>query len=472
VDRVHASNRLTAAATAGALTCALVVGATPTSAEPGDGPQTRSGARADSPGGEPGKPGLTRAQRRALADPGTVLRTPGQTSDGVRGDIAEPWPAGRRGPARVTSDVTYDIAPGIQVREWDQVDARGPVRANLLTVDLNAANISVDLLGSRYAVRRKTVSQFGAREGVIGAVNGDFFDISDTGVALGPAVDRERGVVNGPATGWIPENASFYLDGSGYHVGPMVTRTKLRQRPRWPVSGLNAATVEDDTLGLYTSDWGWTKGYSVTDGDKQVREVVVVNGRITSNKAVLSKGRKVRGQVLIGRGSAARQLKQLKVGRKATFKYKTKPRAEMAVSGDRSILLDGVRTVINDRLLHPRTAVGIDADANKLLFLVIDGRSAVSRGYTMVELANMMLALGAENALNLDGGGSSTLYSRKVTGEMGIINEPSDGTERKVANGVGIFYAGVFPPITPPVAPPPTPVPTTPVPTTPPPTTQ
>ena len=266
-------------------------------------------------------------------------------------------------------------------------------------------------------------------------------------------MDRERGVINGPATGWIPENASFYLDASGYHVGAMVTKTKLRQRPRWPVSGLNAATVADNTLGLYTSDWGWTKGYSVTDGDKDAREVVVVNGRIKSNTKVLSKGRKVRGQVLVGRGSAAKLLKQLKVGRKATFKYKTKPGATMAVSGDRSILLDGVRTVINDRLLHPRTAVGIDTDGHRLLFLVIDGRSASSRGYTMVELANMMIALGAENALNLDGGGSSTLYSRKVTGEMGVINEPSDGGERKVANGLGIFYDGVFPPITPPVTP-------------------
>ena len=101
-------------------------------------------------------------------------------------------------------------------------------------------------------------------------------------------------------------------------------------------------------------------------------------------------------------------------------------------------------------------------DGNRLLFLVIDGRSASSRGYTMVELATMMTALGAENALNLDGGGSSTIYSRKVTGEMGIINEPSDGGERKVANGIGIFYDGVFPPITPPVVP----APTTPVPTT------
>jgi hypothetical protein len=466
---VPVSNRLSAAATAGALACALVAGVTPTLTAHA----TLGTATADrSYRGDGGGSRLTPAQRRALADPGTVQRRPGQTSDGVRGDIAPPWPAGRRGPARVTSDVTYDIAPGIQIREWDQVDARGPIRANLLTVDLNAANISIDHIGGKYAVRRQTVSKMGGSEGAIGAVNGDFFDISDTGVALGTAVDREDGLLQGSATGWIPENATFYLDDTGYHVGPMVTRTKLRQRPRWPVSGLNAATVADNTLGVYTSDWGWTKGYSVTDGDKDVREVVVVDGRIKSNSRVLSKGRKVRGQVVIGRGSGAKLLKQLTVGRKLTFKYKSKPHATMAVSGDRSILLDGVRTVVNDRLMHPRTAVGIDTDGNKLLFLVIDGRTSYSRGYTMVELATMMSALGAENALNFDGGGSSTMYSRTMTGEMGLINEPSDGHERKVANGVGIFYNGVFPPITPPAVPAPTPTPApTPAPTpTPPPT--
>ena len=409
------------------------------------------------------------------------MGTPNQTSDGVRGRIARQLPPGARvTPATVTSDATYEIAPGLTIREWDQTDYRGPIRANLLTVDLNAANISLDYLGAPYAVRRQTVSEMGAAAGVIGAVNGDFFDISDTGAALGVGIDRERGLLQGSTTGWIPENASFYLDAAGTpQIGPLVTKTKLRQRPRWPISGINAPTVAPNSIGLYTKDWGWTKGYSVTDSEKKknVREVVVVDGKIVSNKAVLSKGRKVKGEVLIGRGSAAALLKQLQVGRKATFKFKAKPGATVAVSGDRPLLLNGVQTVVNDQLMHPRTAVGIDVDLNRLLFLVIDGRSAYSRGYTMVELATMMQALGAESALNFDGGGSSTLYSRKVTGEMGVINDPSTdidepgspGVERKVANGLGIYYNAPFPPIIPPVPPTPTPVPTpTPTPTVPP----
>lgn len=453
LERVFAStrttsSRLTTPLLAGVLSCCLVAVAAPAVSSEGDG--------------------LGPLQRRALREPGTVMTEPGQTSDGVRGRVARTLPRGASNtPPTVTSDVTYEIAPGLTIREWDQTDARGPIRANLLTVDLNAPNISLDYLGSPYAVRRQTVSQMGAAAGAIGAVNGDFFDISDTGAALGVGIDRERGLIQGSATGWIPENASFYLDSAGQpQIRSLVTKTKLRQRPRWPVSGVNAPTVAPNSIGLYTSDWGWTKGYSVTDGDKSAREVVVVNGKIVSNKRILSKGRKVKGQVMVGRGSAAKLLKQLEVGRKATFKSKAKPGASVAVSGDRPVLLDGVRTVINDRLMHPRTAVGIDVDGRKLLFLVIDGRSSVSRGYTMVELANMMQALGAESALNFDGGGSSALYSRKVTGEMGVINEPSDGgVERKVANGVGIFYNGAYPPIMPPATP--TPTPTTPPPTTP-----
>ena len=242
----------------------------------------------------------------------------------------------------------------------------------------------------------------------------------------------------------------------------------MRQRPRWPISGINPPTVAPNSIGLYTPSWGWTKGYSVTDGDTDTREVVVNKGRIVANRKKLSKGRKVKGEVMVARGSAAKLLKTLKVGRKATFKYRVKPGVQMAVSGDRPVLVDGVRTVINDRLLHPRTAIGIDVDGNRLLLLTVDGRSSVSRGLTMVELATMMQALGAESALNFDGGGSSTMYGRNATGAMGIINEPSDGHERNVPNGLGLFYSGVLPPVTP--APPPTAAPTpTPAPTTPPP---
>ena len=58
----------------------------------------------------------------------------------------------------------------------------------------------------------------------------------------------------------------------------------------------------------------------------------------------------------------------------------------------------------------------------------------------MVELANLMASLGADDALNLDGGGSSTMIAPDPTGVIGVRNSPSDGFERHVANGLEVLY--------------------------------
>ena len=82
---------------------------------------------------------------------------------------------------------------------------------------------------------------------------------------------------------------------------------------------------------------------------------------------------------------------------------------------------------------HPRTAVGLSKDRRKLLLFVADGRREGIPGLTLPELAALMVEVGACTALNLDGGGSSALWLRDR-----IVNQPSDGFERKVANHLGV----------------------------------
>lgn len=83
---------------------------------------------------------------------------------------------------------------------------------------------------------------------------------------------------------------------------------------------------------------------------------------------------------------------------------------------------------------HPRTAAGVTADG-KLLLMLVDGRRRESRGVMLEELAAMMVGVGAEEALNLDGGGSSSLV---VNGKL--LNNPAGrGTEREVMTAVGVF---------------------------------
>jgi len=84
---------------------------------------------------------------------------------------------------------------------------------------------------------------------------------------------------------------------------------------------------------------------------------------------------------------------------------------------------------------HPRTAAGLSRDRKTLLLLVADGRKREAIGLDGDELAALMLELGAWDAFNLDGGGSSELY---VKGEGGVQNHPSDGRGRGVGNHLGI----------------------------------
>ena len=457
-----ARGRALTVATAGVLVAglALNVGVGPSVADDGDRTDTAQSRGGLTYGGDSGYRGRN------------------QTSDGKPGIVVGPPINARGRTVTVLNDVSYEIAPGVVLREWDQVDGRQPigqVRMNLLSVSLDAPNISFEEFSPTYVTSRKKVSQLGGWNSALGAVNGDFFDIGSTDAPLGVTINREKGVLGGSRDGWIPGvNSSLWFDDSGPHVSPLALEWTIRQRRAWTVSGVNHPRVPSGQIGVFTSDWHRTEGYKVTAGKKRAREVVLRKNRVISNKPKLSDGRKIKQKerVLIGTGPAAAKLKNLKRGKKITLSQRIaggKP--TVAISGDRPLLTNGVRTVVNNTIAHPRTAVGIDADGRKLLILVVDGRSAVSRGYTMVELADIMTALGAENAINLDGGGSSAMYTRTGTGAFGIVNEPSDGNERLVPNSFGLVYHGELPPVVPILPPTPTPTPTPTVPPTTPPTT-
>ncbi|MBT4818087.1 MAG: phosphodiester glycosidase family protein [Lentisphaerae bacterium] len=92
---------------------------------------------------------------------------------------------------------------------------------------------------------------------------------------------------------------------------------------------------------------------------------------------------------------------------------------------------------------HPRTAVGISGDGQRLWLVVVDGRQGrYSKGVTMRELAEIMLRQGAVSALNLDGGGSTTLVVARSNGTPRVLNSPIHtgicGRQRPVANHLGI----------------------------------
>jgi hypothetical protein len=112
------------------------------------------------------------------------------------------------------------------------------------------------------------------------------------------------------------------------------------------------------------------------------------------------------------------------------------------VGGRPHIVMDGAPVLYPSSSLctarHPRTMAGFSRDRRTLILAVVDGRSSASIGMTCAEESALLIELGADIGMNLDGGGSSTLWLR---GD-GVVNVPSDGTPRSVSNHLAIFADG------------------------------
>ena len=141
--------------------------------------------------------------------------------------------------------------------------------------------------------------------------------------------------------------------------------------------------------------------------------------------------------VLHGQGSTADFIAGLSVGDELTVTMnavaggnKIDPRE--VVSGQPWMLHDGATIDDGNPDMHPRTCIGYANGGQTLIFMVVDGRSLISDGCRTSHLGDLLRYAGATEGVNLDGGGSSTLY----TSVLGVRNVPSDGRERADSNGL------------------------------------
>jgi exopolysaccharide biosynthesis protein len=140
---------------------------------------------------------------------------------------------------------------------------------------------------------------------------------------------------------------------------------------------------------------------------------------------------------LTGRGADA--LRSLAVGERVALSWSGGMSKTIDVVGGHPILVrDGtvVAEVCDSYLCqrHPRTALAI-SDTGEVWFVVVDGRKSSSVGMTPRQLGLYLKGLGVVDAVNLDGGGSSAMW---IDG-LGVVNDPSGGDERDVANFVALL---------------------------------
>ena len=136
----------------------------------------------------------------------------------------------------------------------------------------------------------------------------------------------------------------------------------------------------------------------------------------------------------------------LYINRRNTLSFNHQPnRVHHAISGERMIVLKGKAAPdLDGSGSEPRTSLGVSRNGRYVYIVVVDGRQPFySEGATLAELAELMIEQGAFMAMNMDGGGSSTMVIEGENGEPRILNSPIDhyipGTERPVGNHLGIY---------------------------------
>lgn len=367
------------------------------------------------------------------------------------------------GDAIVTRRDERRIAPGLELTQFARMSADGWLSGEVLVADLGSSDggaaggegVRVGYVGPDHVADNATVSEMAASHGAIAAVNGDYFDINNSGAALGAAVDdgtliksaspgRERSVVFG--SDGAGRLAQIFLEGS---VSWDATAGS-GHRTELPVSGLNVTALPAGGVAVYDAGWGdFTRTRPLAAGERGVEVTVDADGTVTAV------GQPTGGQLPDGTravvarpGAAAEALAGLRSGDHVDVTYGLREDAgdvAVAIGGgpEDPLLEDGeVTSATGDHveLRHPRTAVGFDESGDRAYFVVVDGRQSHSTGMNLYELGELMAQLGADDAINLDGGGSSEMVAR-LPGDTGttILNSPSDGYERSDANGLGLF---------------------------------
>ncbi len=328
------------------------------------------------------------------------------------------------------SMVDFGVVYGHQRR----ADFFGPNVVNYLEIDLSYGFEVKLALAQDRIFGSELVSSIANRNGAIAAVNGAFF--ASTGRPLGVFM------IDGELLSEPYANRTAIGLGSRLAVMDQVSlegKVVLQDGTvLTSIQGLNRPRLQDELI-VYTRHHG-TKTNTNTHG----YEVAVTYGIVTQiqpgNSTI-----PLDGLVLSAHGTQREFLARLKVGDPLEVDLTLNPMWDdlgvtQIIGGGPRLVRDGVLEItgeeerFRDDILvgrAPRTAIGITAD-HKLLLVTVNGRQPhISVGMTLTELGNLLIELGALQAMNLDGGGSTTMVIRNL-----VLNLPSDGKERPVGNAI------------------------------------
>lgn len=341
-----------------------------------------------------------------------------------------------------------EVTPGLTLirLRWDD----GPVRAWVLRLELGRGpRPSVALGARRLPSYHATVRDVAEREGALAAVNGDFGDFRPV-----HAFVRDGRIMQ---TGFDPREVIAFAGDSASVARPRLRMMAVAEGERLRLAAWNSGPPTGRTVVGFSPVGGLVeapppRACSARLGpvDEPVRyqvEVVRCGSQamaVEEDGVVLSARR---------RGAGSRWIRGLAIGGIVRLELRTRWPDVEHVQGGQPLLLDHGRVAVRRPCIsvncprHPRTAVGVGAgceDADpatrcSVYLAVVDGRrSGWSIGMPLVAFARLMRRAGASSALNMDGGGSSTMV---VEGE--VVNRPSLGYERAVPSAFLVLPASM-----------------------------
>lgn len=349
------------------------------------------------------------------------------------------------------------IAPGLIRKEYkvDQGDKKTII--NVLECDLDNPFLKIAVIpGKGKYNQRATVSQMASRVDSTAMVNGDFFNMLLQGTPEGPSIvdgnlQSSPCVMEGVYSLGIDESNTGHIEAIKFQGKVTAPNGKT-----YPIDGLNKSYYwhepsteysHENKIQIYNDFWA-----ASTRGDKKNTEILInSNGvieQISENKSFPFPVPDSKMIMQVDGVAKDFILQNSKIGDKLNIDYSISPdRNWKFLIGGHALLVNNGQKVPYTKDINvlggvrARTAAGLSKDGKKLYIASAEARTKRSAGMSLDNLSNFMKSIGCDIAVNLDGGGSTTMVVKNLgeSNQSKIINPERNGAERAVVNGIGIF---------------------------------
>lgn len=366
--------------------------------------------------------------------------------------------------ASQTVNKEYPVSPGVVYSQYTYKNSNTNV-INHLAINLNNPYTKVDVgLPSAFNKRETvtTISNRDSKDGhrVVGAVNAAFFNMSE-GIPLF-LIAKNNQIINGGAVSqgadqYMNVPTAFGIDKQGQGIIDYFDFkiTMTTGGNAYDLTGMDRVRNGGETI-VYTPNYYLGKtnnneyGFDIIiEGEENIGSIYfgdTISGVIKevapygkSNHSIPKNGFIISVQ---GQSPYSKTFSNLQVGQRVDVNFDIDAKwkdAQFIVASGPFLVRDGKPYIMMStsssraREVAPRTVVAVSKDKKKIHFITVDGRQSHSKGMNMTQLADYLVSLGVDTAINLDGGGSTAMAIREYgNNNVVLVNQPSGGSQRAV----------------------------------------